>query len=80
MSLVFLLGREADVAQDCPAHFYGYFWYVVTDSTGTQYCDDRSMWDGCTNNQHVYFNYTVCPTHIADSGKKLLISFVVSVW
>ena len=60
-------GMEEQILQDCPIVFSGYFWYTLTDTTGT-YCDSTSVWDGCASKQQMSFNYTQCVTKVAYSG------------
>ena len=60
----------SDPKSTCPNPILGRFDYTVESPGGTKYCEgSEDLWDGCTDNKMIEFNYTTCNTTVAHSGR-----------
>ena len=59
---------ETDVIQTCDPSFFGRYWYTVSSDDATWDCNETSLWDVCTDKSVMAFDYSQCPTVIAESS------------
>ena len=69
-------GFETDAVQECNALFQEKFSYALRDPvTNADTCGNGDeVWDACTDNTSMTFDYSKCPDIIAYSGTQILTS------
>ncbi|KAK3576451.1 hypothetical protein CHS0354_025213 [Potamilus streckersoni] len=67
--VVLKIGNETDAKQDCPAAVRGNFDYSYKGADGTISCTGSDdVWDVCSDNQTMTFDYTRCTQRMAYSN------------